>query len=42
MKNSLFVIFWETDVGGFLNPRKEQDLKILDHSISFSFTGLGT
>ena len=37
MKNSHFVILWETDVGGFLNPHKEEDKKILDRSISFFF-----
>ena len=37
MNNSHFVILWETDMGGFLNPRKEEDKKILDHSIFFFY-----
>lgn len=40
MNNSHFVILWETDMGGFLNPRKEEDKKILDHSIFFFLLAL--
>ena len=40
MTNSHFVILWKTDVGGFLNPCKEEDKKILGHSIFFFLLAL--